>query len=199
MRKYMNQVLVGVVCVLVGLLIAKEHKINELQLENKELANKIVLNYIEEEEANRTVYVRDGIYLVPAEDVCTNRDVHYHEEDYFWCDNCKESYNHYCEGCGQGKELWDKYYNEYVMMNYCEYCDTCYYKYCDCEGATEYIGQDFVEFTIEYDEYLHDYCTNYCNDCDEYYYDHCCGCENCDDSERYYDDYRAYLDYKYNK
>ena len=143
-------------------------------------------------EQNNTINSLEAINE-SVETYCNNDEVHYHEDDYFWCDNCKESYNHYCEGCGQGKELWDKYYNEYVMMNYCEYCDTCYYKYCDCEGATEYIGQDWVEFVIEYDEYLHDYCTNYCNDCDEYYYDHCCGCENCDDSERYYDDYSAYL------
>ena len=102
MKKYMNTVMVAVVCVLVGLLIAKEHKINELQLENKGLANKIVLNYIEEEEANRTVYVRDGIYLHEVNEC--HDEVHYDEEDYFWCDDCKESYNHYCEGCGKGEE-----------------------------------------------------------------------------------------------
>lgn len=145
--KKINYVIAIVLGILVGIVIEQNNTINSLEAVNA--VNESVETY------------------------CNNDEVHYHEEDYFWCDNCKESYNHYCEGCGQGKELWDKYYNEYVMMNYCEYCDTCYYKYCDCEGVEPYVGADFVEFTIEYDNYLHDYCTNYCEVCDEYYYLNC--------------------------
>lgn len=136
-------------------------------------------------EQNNTINSLEAINE-SVETYCNNNEVHYYEDDYFWCDNCKESYNHYCEECGQGKELWDKYYNEYVMTNYCTDCDTCYYRYCDCEGATEYIGQDFVEFTIDYDAYIYEYCTNYCGDCDEYYY---CFCD-CYDN---HDDYLVYV------
>lgn len=153
--KKINYVIAIVLGILVGIVIEQNNTINSLKTVNESV-----------------------------ETYCNNDEVHYHEDDYFWCDNCKESYNHYCEGCGQGKELWDKYYNEYVMTNYCTDCDTCYYRYCECDDV--YVGADFVEFTIEYDEYLHDYCTNYCGDCDEYYY---CFCD-CYDN---HDDYLVYV------
>ena len=112
MRKYMNTVLVAVVCVLIMLLIAKEHKINELQLENRELANKIVLDYIEEEEANRAEYVRDGIYLYEKHD--------HSEYALAFADEYIDYLDNHC-------------------TNHCEDCNEYYYYICNCYDDDDFL------------------------------------------------------------
>ena len=170
MRKYevkWNNVLVAVIVILVGLLIAKEHKINELQLENKELASTTVINI----DNSVTNYYYS----------CDNCE---EEEGLFWCRNCEEYYDEYCESCGRFKDFWAKYCDEYVLMNYCEDCDLCYYAYCDCTES--YCGEDYVQFVNDYKYYLFD-CINYCEDCDKSYY-YFCDCYDDNDFMMYLED-----------
>lgn len=161
MRK-INYVIAIVLGILVGMAIEQNNTINSLKAVNESV-----------------------------EICCDNEFCHeYAEEEIgtFWCQDCETYYNEFCEGCGKDEELWDMYCDEYVLMNYCEKCDLCYYAVCNCTES--YYGEDYETFVYDYEYYLTDYCTNYCEDCDEYYYYFCA----------YYDDsdYMMYLEDMHN-